>query len=125
MKGGKGFKGGEAKGKSKGKGPRFGSCWNCGGAHYAKECPHPAKSNNTKGGAFAMHAQQLCIVSVHNRFEHLARDDETDDIEDVVKPEAVEGTGKDKHANRGAPGVLTTTTASTRSSKSNRQQERR
>ena len=27
------------KGGGKGNGPVYGSCWNCGGAHYAKECP--------------------------------------------------------------------------------------
>ena len=28
-----------AKGKGKSKGPMFGTCWTCGGAHYAANCP--------------------------------------------------------------------------------------
>ena len=36
---GAGKSGSGEKGGGKGKGPMYGSCWNCGGAHHAKECP--------------------------------------------------------------------------------------
>ena len=38
----------EAVGKGKGRGPMFGSCWVCGGPHFAHECPQNGKG--AKGG---------------------------------------------------------------------------
>lgn len=34
------------KGKGHGKGPKFGSCWNFGGPHYAAQCPHSGKGGS-------------------------------------------------------------------------------
>ena len=40
------------KGKGKGSGPVYGSCWTCGGQHYASECPYNGKgTKGTKGAA--------------------------------------------------------------------------
>ena len=36
-----------AKGKGRGSGPMFGSCWTCGGPHFSRECPQ--NTGNTKG----------------------------------------------------------------------------
>ena len=39
--------GGKGGGKTGGKGgPKNGGCWNCGGAHFQAQCPHPTRNNN-------------------------------------------------------------------------------
>ena len=39
------------KGKGRGGGPMFGSCWTCGGPHYSNECPNGgAPGKGSKGG---------------------------------------------------------------------------
>ena len=38
------------KGKGKGQAPQFGSCWNCGGNHYVKDCMQGQGGWQTKGG---------------------------------------------------------------------------
>ena len=41
-----------AKGKGRGSGPMFGSCWTCGGPHFSNECPKNGQSEKGgKGGA--------------------------------------------------------------------------
>ena len=39
------------KGKGKGSGPSYGSCWTCGGPHYASECPYNGKGMKGAKGA--------------------------------------------------------------------------
>ena len=49
---GKGTMKGKAKGKGKSTGPQFGTCWTCGGNHFARDCPSAATAKGgPKGGA--------------------------------------------------------------------------
>ena len=78
------------KGKGKAAAPQFGSCWNCGGAHFARDCPKGA-STPAKGGGKGevkvlsslfpgtsreMSSLRMKGVNVYNRFEPLAAIDE-------------------------------------------------
>ena len=76
MKGAGGTKGEEGKGKSKGseggggkgkgkKGPK-GGCYNCGGDHYASDCPKTGK-----GGVKVLTLCPVSEIPLHNRYEEL------------------------------------------------------
>ena len=43
---------GPMKGKAQGKAPRYGGCYNCGGAHFASECPDKGKGKGKPGKGF-------------------------------------------------------------------------
>ena len=93
-----GLKGDKGKGKGGGKttGPRYGTCWTCGGNHYAKDCPQvaPAKGS-AKGGINCMMLSAIKEVKpqipVTNRFEALAQEETEEQYKsyaDIVKGSA-------------------------------------
>ena len=49
-KGGNGFGKAGKGGKGKGRAPRYGGCYTCGGAHFASDCPGGGKGSGGKGG---------------------------------------------------------------------------
>lgn len=87
---GKGF---PDQGKGKGKGgkapnraPQFGTCWTCGGAHFARDCPSAGKGKASGKGINSMSGWPtsgdavrplctVCTVSTRNRFEALEEED--------------------------------------------------
>ena len=74
----KGTQKGKAKGKGKSTTPQYGTCWTCGGAHFARNCPNEKGSG--KGGANAVQVHHLCsTIEVKNRYQLLERDDEEEE----------------------------------------------
>ena len=86
-----------AKGKGKSPAPQFGSCWNCGGAHFARDCPQAVQSKgNGKGEVRVLSSirQAPCArVTTQNRYQALAttHEDEGDDQEEEEKNEGTVG----------------------------------
>ena len=76
----KGTDTGKAKGKGKNAAPQHGTCWTCGGAHFARNCPR--EKGSSKGGANAVQVHHLCsTVEVKNRFKLLEMDEEEEEEE--------------------------------------------
>ena len=96
--GGKGDKG-KGKGKGEATGPRFGTCWTCGGNHFARNCPQATSAKGAaKGGLNVMTLSSIREsrkrVETRNRFQALERDDEEDSgpMKDTAEPWSVVAT---------------------------------
>ena len=67
-----------SKGKGKAAAPQFGTCWTCGGAHFARNCPH--EKGSSKGGANTVQVHHLCsAIEMKNRFKLLEKEEEEEE----------------------------------------------
>ena len=83
-----------SKGKGKAAAPQFGTCWTCGGAHFARDCPKPATSPAKGAGgkgeiktisslvqskSYTKSAPHRGGVEIRNRFGPLAATEEQEE----------------------------------------------
>ena len=109
--GGKGYPGNE---KGKGKG---GPCWECGGAHFARECPRKGKGSGGKGkskgkgkgGEVRTLASiiERPMVHIHNRYQALATIEEEDEEDQERRPGNARRPESRRTISEGPPGATT------------------